>query len=172
MAPALSGAAPYAMAVALSGDAAPATKVVDRIASQAPPASLMGKVAVPQFRATIELTRGNAARALELLAPAQSVEAGWFDIYLAAYLRGQAYLLARQGREAAEEFQKIIDHRGVVGFMPFGVPAHLGLARAYAIENDTARAGAAYSEFLTLWKDADPDIPILKQAQAEYAKLK
>ena len=87
------------------------------------------------------------------------------------YLRGQAHLLGQQGKEAAAEFQKIIDHRGIVLNFPLGALAHLGLGRAYAIEGDTAKGRAAYQDFLTLWKDADPDIPILKQAKAEYAKL-
>jgi len=76
------------------------------------------------------------------------------------------------GDRAAGEFQKFIDHRGVVGNFPWGALARLGLARAYALKGDTAKARAAYQDFLTLWKDADPDIPILKQAKAEYAKLK
>jgi hypothetical protein len=75
------------------------------------------------------------------------------------------------GSEAASEFQKILDHRGIVGNEPIGALAHLGLARAYALQADTAKARAAYQDFLTLWKDADPDIPVLKQAKAEYAKL-
>ena len=78
---------------------------------------------------------------------------------------------AHRGSEAAAEFQKILDHRGVVFNEPIGVLAHLGLARAYAMQGDTAKARAAYRDFLTLWKDADPDIPILKEAKAEYAKL-
>jgi eukaryotic-like serine/threonine-protein kinase len=87
------------------------------------------------------------------------------------YVRGEAYWAAHQGNDAAKEFQKILDHRGVVVNEPIGVLAHLGLARAYAMQGDTAKARAAYQDFLTLWKDADPDIPILKQAKAEYAKL-
>jgi len=87
------------------------------------------------------------------------------------YLRGQAYLLARQGPEAAAEFQKIIDHRGIVLNFPLGALAHLGLGRAYALQGDSTKARTAYQDFLTLWKYADPDIPILKQAKAEYAKL-
>jgi hypothetical protein len=82
-----------------------------------------------------------------------------------------AYLALHQGAEAATEFQKIIEHRGLVGNCPLGALAHLGLARAYAMQGDTAKARAAYQNFLTLWKDADSDIPILKQAKAEYAKL-
>ena len=98
-------------------------------------------------------------------------EAGWFDNFMAASLRGQAYLDANRGQEAAAEFQKIIDHRGVVLNSVIGALAHLQLGRAYAMQGDTNKARAAYQDFLTLWKDADPDIPILKQAKAEYAKL-
>jgi hypothetical protein len=81
-------------------------------------------------------------------------------------------LEAHQGSEAAAEFQKILDHRGIVLSDPIGALAHLGLGRAYAMAGDTAKAKASYQDFLTLWKDADPDIPILKQAKAEYEKLK
>jgi hypothetical protein len=80
-------------------------------------------------------------------------------------------LAAHQGGEAAVEFQKILDHRTVVINDPMGVLVHLGLARAHTMAGDTPKAKAAYQDFLTLWKDADPDIPILKQAKAEYAKL-
>ncbi len=83
----------------------------------------------------------------------------------------QAYLLLHQGSQAAAEFQKFLDHRGVVVNCPLGALARLGLARAYVLQGDNAKARAAYQDFLTLWKDADPDIPILKQAKAEYAKL-
>ena len=89
-----------------------------------------------------------------------------------AYLRGEAFLLARHGGEAAAEFQKFVDHPGIVLNFPLGALARLGLARAYALQGDTAKARTAYQDFLTLWKDADPDIPILQQAKAEYAKLK
>lgn len=87
------------------------------------------------------------------------------------YVRGEAYLAAHQGNEAAVEFQKILDHRGIVINEPIGAVAHLQIGRAYAMQGDTTKAKAAYQAFLTLWKDADPDIPILKQAKAEYAKL-
>jgi eukaryotic-like serine/threonine-protein kinase len=88
-----------------------------------------------------------------------------------AYVRGEAYLAARQGREAAVEFQKILDHRGIVVSDPLGALAHLQIGRAYAMEGGTTQAKAAYQDFLTLWKDADSDIPILISAKAEYAKL-
>jgi Tfp pilus assembly protein PilF len=87
------------------------------------------------------------------------------------YVRGEAYLAEHQGREAAVEFQKILDHRGIVLNEPIGALAHLQLGRAYDMSGETTKARAAYQDFLTLWKDADPDIPILKQAKAEYAKL-
>ncbi|MGA7622634.1 MAG: hypothetical protein WCA91_03565, partial [Candidatus Acidiferrales bacterium] len=87
------------------------------------------------------------------------------------YLRGEAYVAAQQGSAAAAEFQKILNHPGVVGNEPIGALAHLGLARAYALSGDTAKAQAAYQDFFALWKDADPDIPILIAAKAEYAKL-
>ena len=87
------------------------------------------------------------------------------------YVRGEAYLAAHQGGEAAAEFQKILDHRGIVVSDPIGALAHLQLGRAYVLSGETTKAKAAYRDFLTLWKDADPDIPILKQAKVEYAKL-
>jgi tetratricopeptide (TPR) repeat protein len=87
------------------------------------------------------------------------------------YLRGGAYLAAKQGAAAQGEFQKILDHYGAVGNQPIGALAHLGLARAYVLTGDIAKAKSAYQDFLTLWKGADPNIPILKEAKAEYAKL-
>ena len=87
-----------------------------------------------------------------------------------AYVRGEALLAAHRYAEAAAEFQKILDHRGIVGADPIGALAHLQLGRAFALSGDKAKAKAAYEDFLTLWKDADPDIPILKSAKAEYAQ--
>ena len=87
------------------------------------------------------------------------------------FVRGEAYLAAYKGGEAAAEFQKILDHRGLVLNQPIGALAHLGLGRAYVLQGDTVKAKAAYQDFLSLWKDADPDIPVLRQAKAEYTKL-
>jgi tetratricopeptide (TPR) repeat protein len=87
-------------------------------------------------------------------------------------VRGESYLAAYQGREAAAEFQKILDHRGIVLNEPIGALAHLQLGRAYALQGDIPKARSAYQDFLTLWKDADPDIPILLQAKAEFTKLR
>jgi eukaryotic-like serine/threonine-protein kinase len=125
---------------------------------------------LPIIRAAIELDRNNPARAIELLQPITALEPPYqID---AAYYRGLAYMLARQAPEAAAELQKVVDHRNVAGVGGQGAVAHLWLARAYAMQGDTAKARVAYQDFLTLWKDADPDIPVLKQAKAEYAKLK
>ena len=87
------------------------------------------------------------------------------------YLSGEGHLAAKQGAEAVADFQKIMDYAGVVGNEPIGALAHLGLGRAYVLAGDNAKAKTAYEDFLALWKDADPDIPILKQAKAEYSQL-
>jgi eukaryotic-like serine/threonine-protein kinase len=89
-----------------------------------------------------------------------------------AYLLGEAYVAAHQGSAAAAESQKILDHPGVVVNGPIGALTHLGLVRAYELSGNTAKAQSAYQDFLTLWKDADPDIPVLQQVKAEYAKLR
>jgi len=112
---------------------------------------------------------------LELAAPYElGLPAGgfynWPNMY-PVYVRGEAYLVAHRGSEAAAEFQKILGHRGIVLNEPISALAHLQLGRAYVLQGDTAKARAAYQDFLALWKHADPDIPILKEAKAEYAKL-
>jgi eukaryotic-like serine/threonine-protein kinase len=133
---------------------------------------------VPTLGAKLALSQGNASGAIESLRAAAAHELGqttssfygWTALY-PIYVRGEAYLAAHQGSEAAAEFQKILDHRGIVVNAPIGALAHLQIGRAYAMQVDTAKAKAAYQDFLTLWKHADPDIPILKQAKAEYARL-
>jgi DNA-binding winged helix-turn-helix (wHTH) protein/tetratricopeptide (TPR) repeat protein len=159
-------------ALALAGDSVLATKVADRVASSTPPGGFTSKVWLPEIRAAIEIRRGNPMRAVDLLAPVTPYEAGWDDRFRSAYLRGEAYLAEHRGQEAAAEFQKIINHPGVVLSAPIGALARLGVARSYALAGDTTKAGAAYRDFLALWKDADPDIPILIAAKSEYAKLK
>ena len=116
---------------------------------------------------------------MELLQAAAPYELGEncqsFVCFIMVYpvdVRGQAYLAAHKGPEAAAEFQRILDHRGIVSNEPIGAFAHLGLARAYTMQGDYAKARSAYQEFITLWKDADGDIPVLTRAKAEYAKLK
>jgi predicted Zn-dependent protease len=131
---------------------------------------------LPTIRAALELHRGDATRAIEFLQAPIPYELGGrpqlpIGTLYPIFVRGQAYLLAGNGGGAAAEFQKILDHRGIVLNFPLGALARLGLARARALQGDVAGARTAYREFLTLWKDADPDIPILQQAKAEYAKL-
>jgi hypothetical protein len=126
--------------------------------------------------AAIGLNGGNSAQALVLLEAAAPYELGepppvQEGTLYPAYLRGQAYLAAHNGSAAATEFQKLLDHRGIVINFSLGALAHLGLARAYAVSSDTTKSRTKYQDFLALWKDADPDIPILKEAKAEYAKL-
>jgi eukaryotic-like serine/threonine-protein kinase len=157
-------------ALVLASDTAQAGKMIDGLERQSPPDGYVYKVRVPELRGALELKRGNPARALELLAPTSIYDAGWFDLYLFAYVRGEAYLLARRGREAAAEFQKIVDHRGVVVNEPYAAVARLELGRAYTLQGNTSKARGAYQDFFTLWKDADPDILILKQAKIEYAQ--
>ncbi len=121
------------------------------------------------------MQRKDPNRAIALLQVSSAIELaepwGAATVLCPVYLRGEAYLLLRDGNAAATEFQKFIDHRGLVGNFQWGVLARLGLARAYAMQGDTVKARTAYQDFLTLWKDADPDIAILKDAKAEYAKV-
>jgi predicted Zn-dependent protease len=166
-----------ALALAQVGDAAQARKLADSLNRDFPQDTIMQGYWLPSIRAAIELNAKNAAKATEILktaAPYELAQCEPFQLGMLypGYLRGQAYLQAHQGKEAAAEFQRMIDHRGIVLNFPLGALAHVGLGRAYALQGDTAKARAAYQEFLTLWKDADPDIPILQQAKAEYAKLK
>jgi eukaryotic-like serine/threonine-protein kinase len=133
---------------------------------------------LPTLRAKLALSQGNASEALESLRIATPNELGqttsssdnWTALY-PVFVRGEAYLAAHEGSEATAEFQKILDHRGIVLNEPIGALAHLGLARARAMQSDTAGAKAAYQDFLTLWKDADPDIPVLIAAKSELLKL-
>jgi len=127
---------------------------------------------LPTIHAAIALAQKNPEKAVALLRGTSPYELGAGQELFPIYERGQAYLMLHKGDVAASEFQKIVDHPGIVGTNPIGALAHLGLARAYALQGDTAKGRAAYQDFLTLWKDADPDIPILIAAKVEYAKLK
>jgi DNA-binding winged helix-turn-helix (wHTH) protein/Flp pilus assembly protein TadD len=137
--------------------------------------TLVQRYWLPTIQAAVALQRKDPNRAVELLKVAHTIELSQptnLPVSLCpVYLRGEAYLMLRDGNAAAAEFQKFVDHRGLVANFPWGVFARLGFARAYALQGDTVKARAAYQDFLTIWKDADPDIPILKQAKAEYAKL-
>ncbi len=122
----------------------------------------------PNFAMTYSLLGVGYHNFAELNLAAENVRKGQDCI---PYVRGKAYLAAREGSKAAGEFQKIIDHHSM-GLNPVGALAHLGLARAFALQADAVKAKTAYQDFLNLWKDADPDIPILKEAKVEYAKLR
>jgi len=123
------------------------------------------------MRGAVEFSRGNPSRAIELLQPAVPFEFGWPARVTPSYVRGLAYLRLRQGKEAAEQFQNILNHRGVCGTLPTCSLAHLQLGRARVLSGDNAGARTAYQDFFALWKDADSDVPILKEAKAEYGKL-
>jgi predicted Zn-dependent protease len=167
-----------ALALAYAGDANRAQAMADDLGKRFPEDTSLQFNYLPTLRAKLALLRANPQQAVDILRAAAPYELGlpaaginnWPNLY-PVYVRGEAYLAAHKGSEAAAEFQKILDHRGIVSNAPIGALAHLQLGRAYALQGDTARSRAFYQDFLTLWKDADPDIPILKQAKAEYAKL-
>jgi predicted Zn-dependent protease len=166
-----------ALALARAGDTAGAEKLAVELDKTFPLDTLVQRYWLPTTRAAVALERKDPNGAVEFLKVAHGVELGQptnsISVFLCpVYLRGEAYLMLNDGYAAATEFQKFIDHRGVVANFPWGAMARLGLARAYAIQGDTAKTKAAYQEFLTLWKDADPDIPVLIEAKSEYAKLK
>jgi tetratricopeptide (TPR) repeat protein len=175
------------LAFAMVGDAARAEPLAQDLNKRFPLDTQMQSLWLPAIRAQLALIRNNPAAAISALQAASAIELGQIA-FLAnlsclypAYTRGEAYLAAGQGSAAAAEFSRILDHSGIVWNCWTGALAHLGVARANALQSRTSqgadadaarvRALAAYKDFLSLWKDADPDIPILKQAKAEYAKL-
>jgi tetratricopeptide (TPR) repeat protein/predicted Ser/Thr protein kinase len=166
-----------ALALALAGYAVRAQALADDLGKRFSKDTVVQFNYLPTVRAQLALRRSDHSKALEALQVASPYElgiagnVGFTPALYPVYMRGQAYLAANGGIEAATEFQKILDHRGVVLNQPTGALAHLGLARAYVLQGDTAKARAAYQDFLTLWKDADPGIPILIAAKSEYAKL-
>jgi serine/threonine protein kinase/Flp pilus assembly protein TadD len=176
-----------ALAFAMAGDVNRAKSMAQDLRKHFPLPVQIQSLWLPAVDAQIELDRGNTASALNALQAASPIELGQVESYAnlsclyPTYIRGQAYLAAGQGKQAASEFQKILDHSGIVWNCWTGALAHLGAARANALQSRTSKGAdadasrvrslAAYKDFLTLWKDADPEIPILKQAKAEYAKL-
>jgi tetratricopeptide (TPR) repeat protein len=160
-----------ALAHALIGDSVQAQALVDDLDKRFPEDTVVRFNYLPALRGQIALSHNEVPKAVEFL-QAASYELGTYAVLYPTYVRGEAYLATHHGSEAAAEFQKILDHRGIVLNEPIGALAHLQIGRAYAMEGDTAKAKAAYQDFLTLWKDADPDIPILIAAKSEYAKLK
>jgi eukaryotic-like serine/threonine-protein kinase len=160
-----------ALVWALSGDLAQAQKLADDLAKRFPDDTYIQLGALPAIRGEIAIRRGNAQEATEDLRAIASHELLAAGNMLPVYISGEADLATHQGTQAAVEFQMILDHADFVANEPMGALAHLGLGRARAIEGDTAKARAAYDDFFTLWKGADPGIPILAQAKAEYAQL-
>jgi tetratricopeptide (TPR) repeat protein len=168
-----------ALVLAMSGKASEAQSLANDLERDFPEDTSVRFNYLPAVYATLALDHGDPLKAIKLLELAvpyelsspRSATFAYFGALYPVYVRGQAYLAARQGAEAAREFQKIVDHRGIVIGDAFGVLAHLGMARAYAMQGDTAKARMSYQDFLTLWKDADSEIPILKKAKVESAKL-
>jgi serine/threonine protein kinase/predicted Zn-dependent protease len=171
LSPGRDGKVMAALAVARIGDAPRATALVGELRKSYASNALLKLYWLPTINAAIELNKGNSSQALVSLEAAAPYELGQTGNLYPAYVRGQAYLLAHNGTAAAAEFQKLLDHRGIVLNSVTGALTLLQLGRAYAMAGDTAKAKGAYQDFLALWKDADPDIPILKEAKEEYAKL-
>jgi len=166
-----------ALTLARVGEVARAKAIVAELENSYPSQTVLKVYWLPTIKAAVELNANNSAQALVFLEAAAPYELGdppQFQVgtLYPVYIRGQAHLMAHNGTAAITEFQKFLDHRGIVLNFPFGALAHLSLARAYALSSDTAKSRTAYQDFFALWKDADPDIPILKQAKAEYEKLK
>ena len=165
-----------ALALARAGDTAAAEKLVAELDDAFPLDTLVQRYWLPTIRAAVALLGKDPSQAVELLKMASTIELSQPTNLTVAlcpvYLRGEAYLMLNDGNAAATEFQKFIDHRGIVVNFPWGALARLQLARAQAMMGDKAAARQSYQDFLTLWKEADPDIPIYKQAQAEYARLR
>ena len=165
-----------ALTLARIGEIARAKQLVKELERDHPSDTLLKRYWLPTIKAALEVSRNNSSQALSLLEPAVPYELATppelqIGTLFPVYVRGQAQLMAHNGAAAAKEFLKFEDHRGVTVNFPLGALAHLGLARAYALAGDTTKAKTAYQYFFALWKDADPDIPILKKAKAEYAKL-
>lgn len=162
-----------AVVLARAGDTGTAEKLAAELDKSFPQDTLVQRAYLPTIGAAVALERKDPNRAIELLKAEVAMERGGgagIGIY-PAYVRGEAYLMLHDGKAAAAEFQKFVERSGQVGAFPIGVLARLGLARAYGLQGDSMKCKTAYQDFFTLWKDADPDIPILKQAKAEYAKL-
>lgn len=169
-----------AFALALAGDNIGTQTLADDLQSRFPEDTSVRFSYLPTLRAVVTLKQGDPEKSIELLQMSEPYDLGTqrstihglFGALYPIYVRGEAYLALHRGAEAAAEFRKILDHRGIVISDPVGALAHLELGRAYMLLGDKKKAGQAYKDFLTLWQDADSDIPVLKQAQAEYSKLK
>jgi eukaryotic-like serine/threonine-protein kinase len=166
-----SNMAGVATALAMTGDVSHAQAIADDLGRRFPDDTILHQVTIPCVRALIELERNAPAKAIEALQAATPYELGTAQGLFPIYIRGLAYLQAKRGAEAAAEFQKMVDHRGITPPAPEHSLAKLGLGRAYVLTGDAAKARSAYQDLFALWQDVDPDVPILKEAKAEYAKL-
>jgi tetratricopeptide (TPR) repeat protein len=160
-----------AVALAIANDASASQKIVDDLRGNYPSDSLVNGVSIPSAEALLQSSRGNTTAALQALEPAAHYEMAPAFGFLPVYVRGLTYLRARQGKEAAAEFQRILDRRAMGAAYPLYALSYVGLARACSLMGDKAKARTAYQDFFALWKDADPDVPILLAAKSEYAKL-
>ena len=168
-----------ALAVTYSGDMNQARRLIEDFATRFPDDTVVKCNYLPTLNARLALLQNNPLHAIEILTPTQSCELGlpvysyynWLNLY-PAYVRGEAYLAANQGKDAAAEFEKVASHRGITLNEPIGALAHLQLGRAYRLAGDATKSRAHYQDFFALWKDADSDIPFLKSAKKEFAKLK
>jgi hypothetical protein len=167
-----------ALAFAYAGDNQRAEALARDLEKRFREDTLVQRNYLPTLKAKLTINRGNSSAAIEGLKAAASYELGestalpysWYALY-PAFVRGEALLAARKGKEAAVEFQKVLDQSGLVLNEPIGALAHLQSGRAFALSGDTTSARSAYEDFLALWKDADPDVAILKQAKPEYSRL-
>jgi tetratricopeptide (TPR) repeat protein len=169
---------PATLALAFAGDTNRAQALANDLNKRFAEDTLAQFNYLPSIRAQLALLHRDASKAIELLQPTGQYELGQVSgsgvgpSFYPVWVRGEAYLILGRGADAAREFQKILDHRGIVINEPIGALAHLGLGRAYALQGDSAKARTAYQDFFALWKDADSDIPVLIAAKSEYAKLK
>ncbi len=153
-----------------------AQTIAEDLARQFPEDTCVQYIYLPTIRGQLSLDLKDGLKVIEALKAARpfdlaAASSTFAAIMYSLYVRGNAHLTINRGREAVAEFQTILEHQAILGSEPMGALAHLGLARAYALQGDTVKALAAYKDFFTLWKDADRNIPILKEAKTEYAKL-
>jgi tetratricopeptide (TPR) repeat protein len=164
-----------ALTLARAGDTVGALKLVDQLNRDFPQDTLIQSYELPLVQASVELQRNHSRKAIDILlrtTPYEQALTPLFPTYFPPYVRGQAYLQGGQPQQATAEFQKVLDHPGLVGNHVAGALAHFQIARAQTMMGDKDAARKSYQDFLTLWKDADPDIPVYKQAKVEYARLK
>ena len=168
-----------ALAFARIGEVGRAKRMADDLAERFPLNTLINHYWLPAIYASIEIKRGNPAKAIDILQGAEAYELGTplpqFEVggsLYPVYIRGTAYLSLKKCKEAAAEFQKYNDQRGIAANSPLAALARLQLGRAYALGGDSEKARSSYQEFFALWKDAEPDVPVLAEAKSEYQRIR